>query len=199
MKKQGEMVMSKRRLVPLAGLVLALAALTPASALAKPGIGPAVAVSGPAKASKAGGSDRPFMGVSSGFSTFCPTTGLGSGDSSGVATLVGKFTIHADTHVTGIIPLPFTIISEGDFTLVSANGDQVTGTITDTAIVKVNEAGESIGHEATLVLNVLGGTGRFADASGTATAVQDGTVQYRDENYCAHDFNQETITGHVSY
>jgi hypothetical protein len=178
-------LMPTRKLLVLAGLALAIAALAPASALAKKG-----------------GMDRPVKGKASGEGVFCPVTGAGSGDSHGQATHLGKFTAHAELQVTGFTP-PNIFEAVGNFTLVAANGDEVTGTLAGTSMA-TGPGPIFTGHIATYVLTITGGTGRFDGASGRIESVQEGTALFRDEAAClplgeAHDFNQETITGHVSY
>ena len=59
-----------------------------------------------------------------------------------------------------------TFAGGGTATLVAANGDQVTGTIT------LSQTALPDGHTTTrVVLTITGGTGRFADASGTLTVI----------------------------
>jgi hypothetical protein len=171
--------MSIRKLIPLAGLVLAIAALAPASALAKKG-----------------GTDRPVKGKVSGGAVFCPS-GEAVANHSGVATHFGKLTFHAEGSFTPTGPISF--FGEGTASLVAANGDELTMTWTDEAVIKFDESGEGIGHIGMIVLTITGGTGRFADASGTINSVQDGLGLFYDEEGCTHDFNEETWTGHISY
>jgi hypothetical protein len=179
-----EAVMSIRKLIPLAGLVLAIAALAPASALAKKG-----------------GTDRPFKGKGTSMSTFCLQTGMGSGDFTGVATHLGRYTGHSEFHVTGFdAGPPATFVLVGNVTLVAANGDELAGAFIDEA----EETLEPEGHIGHIVVTIEGGTGRFADASGTIMVDQVGFVVDRDLSVCfppgeAHDFNLETSTGHISY
>jgi hypothetical protein len=200
---KGDIMTIRKLLILACGLALAIAALAPASAPAKAKNtnGPSKAALAPASVAKGEGTGRPrpFMGMGSSVGPFCRATGVGSADLSGVATHVGKYTGHADVQVTEFIP-PGTFISVGTFTLVAANGDEVTGTLEDEADIKPDLSG----HLATIVLTVEGGTGRFADASGTVTVVQDGTILFRDESACppfgeSYDLNMETLTGWVSY
>jgi hypothetical protein len=164
------------KLLVLAGVALAIAALVPASALAKKG-----------------GTDRPVKGKVSGLSVFCPATGEGTENVSGVATHFGKFTGH--TEGSFMFTSPTTGFGEGTASLVAANGDELTGTWTDEAVIKPDLSG----HIGMIVVIITGGTGRFAGASGMIEVVQDGTVLFRDEEGCAHDFNKETWTGQISY
>jgi hypothetical protein len=129
----------------LIALVLAFAALAPPSALAK-----------------AGGTDRPVQGTALGdVMVAIPALNI-STDTSGVMTHLGKYTAHFEgsAEIVGGRTL-----GEGTFTVVAANGDELTGTF---ALNGALPSGEP--HSLTVVLTVTGGTGRFADASGTITA-----------------------------
>ena len=138
--------MPKRKGLILCGLVLALAALSPASALAK-----------------AGGTDRPMKGTASGTVTVTLTSPLGiTIDLTGKATHLGKYSVHIDA--VGVIS-GGEVVVDGTFTVVAANGDQLTGTATFTAPLPSGNI-----HTATAFLTITGGTGRFADASGTITS-----------------------------
>ena len=138
-----------RKAVALAGLVLAFAILSPASALAK-----------------TAGTDRPVTGAGTGTVSLDPVTGAFTGDVPGTSSQLGKVTVHIDGVGT---PTPEgTITGTGTATIVAANGDELTGTIalTQTAL----PTGHTI---TTVVVTITGGTGRFADASGTLTVVCD--------------------------
>jgi hypothetical protein len=121
--------------------VLALTILSPASALAK-----------------AGGSDRPLKGVGSGTISFDPATGAVSGEETGVSSQIGQYTVHIEG--TGA-PSGDGFTSSGVATIVAANGDELSGTYTLT----------SDGETHVIEFTVTGGTGRFADASGTLTVI----------------------------
>ena len=134
-----------RKAMLLTALVLTVAALTPAAALAK-----------------AGGTDRPVKGTVVGDVTVpIPSLQLTT-DASGVMTHLGKYTAHFEgsAEIVG-----GRILGEGTFTVVAANGHELTGTFT-------TDEGLSFGepHSLTVVLTIRGGTGRFADASGMITA-----------------------------
>jgi hypothetical protein len=133
-----------RKAMLLIGLVLAFAALAPASALAK-----------------AGGTDRPMKGTVVGTVTVpIPSLQLTT-DASGALTHLGKYTGHFEG--SGEIVGGRTL-GEGTFTVVAANGDQLTGTFTLNGSLPSGEP-----HSLTVFLTITGGTGRFADASGTLT------------------------------
>jgi hypothetical protein len=136
--------MAKHKGLILCGLVLALAALSPTSA-----------------AAKAGGTDRPVKGTASG----TVTGKLGSPldltiDLTGVATHLGKYSVHVEA--VGVIS-GGEVLVDGTFTVVAANGDRLTGTATSTS--QLSQLAEV--HTTTAFLTITGGTGRFADASGT--------------------------------
>ncbi|HEY6654244.1 MAG TPA: hypothetical protein VI028_08970 [Solirubrobacterales bacterium] len=136
--------MPKHRAIITASLVLALAALVPASALAK-----------------AGGTDRPVKGTTLGEITAAVPALDITTDVSGVMTHLGKYTSHFEgtAEIVGGRTL-----GEGTFTTVAANGDELTGTFTLNGALPTGQV-----HTATVVLTITGGTGRFADASGTVT------------------------------
>jgi hypothetical protein len=136
--------MPKHRGIIVLGLVLAFAALVPASALAK-----------------AGGTDRPVKGTALGDVT-ATIPGLQlTVDVSGVLAHLGRYTGHFEG--SGEIVGDRTL-GEGTFTVVAANGGQLTGIWTLNGSLPSGEV-----HTATVVLTITGGTGRFADASGTMT------------------------------
>jgi hypothetical protein len=138
--------MPKHKGLMVCGLVLALAALAPASALAK-----------------AGGTDRPVKGTTSGTVTGTLTSPLGiTIDLTGRVTHLGKYSVHIDA--VGVIS-GGEVVGDGTFTVVAANGDQLTGTTTFTAPLPGGNV-----HTTTAFLTITGGTGRFADASGTMTS-----------------------------
>jgi hypothetical protein len=135
-----------RQAVALAGLVLAFAMLAPVGAQGK-----------------AGGIDRPVKGTTSGTATGRLGVPLGvTIDLTGVATHLGKYSVHVDA--VGVIS-GGEVLGDGTFTVVAADGDRLTGTTTFTAPLPSGEV-----HTTTAFLTITGGTGRFADASGTLTS-----------------------------
>jgi hypothetical protein len=136
-----------RQAVALAGLVLALALLSPASALAN-----------------TGGTDRPIKGSGTGTISLDPATGAFTGVVPGVSSHLGDITVHIEG--VGARAADGTFAGSGTATLVAANGDQATGTITLTQTALPD------GHTTTtVVLTITGGSGRFANASGTLTVI----------------------------
>lgn len=138
-----------RTAMALVGLVLAFAAVSPASVLAK-----------------AGGTDRPVTGAGTGTISLDPVTGAFTGDVPGVSSQLGKVAVHIDG--VGVPNADGTITGPGTMRMVAANGDELTGTI---ALTQTALPG---GHTmTTVVVTITGGSGRFAGASGTLTVVCD--------------------------
>lgn len=139
-----ERIRSRTYLTATAAVVIALSALTPTSALPE-----------------AGGTDRPVKGTAFGDITAAVPALDISTDASGVMTHLGKYTAHFEgtAEIVGGRTL-----GQGTFTTVAANGDELTGTFTLNGALPTGEV-----HTATVVLTITGGTGRFADASGTIT------------------------------
>ena len=138
--------MPLRRLLFLPSLVLAVAALSPAAALGA-----------------ANGTDRPVRGTSSSTTTVDFVAGTGPTVGGGQLSHLGRFTFTNDiTSFTLTGPDTFSCALTGN--IVAANGDRIftTGTATGTVT--------ATGSESTLVSTITGGTGRFADASGTFTS-----------------------------
>ena len=103
-------LMFKGKLMMLAGLALAVVALSPASASAK-----------------AGGTDRPHKGTVSGTVSLNVLTGALTAHANGVATHLGVFT----TSLEGTVTItPTGTFGSGTQTIVAANGDELTGTYT---------------------------------------------------------------------
>ena len=121
-----------------------------------------------AAAADTGGSDRPFTGTVSGSATFpedstCPFTGRRTwSEASGVASHLGLVTM-ASNHCTP----PADLITGGHMTLVAANGDEVHMTYSGTASAPpFPPVGETLTVNSENV--IVGGTGRFANATGQA-------------------------------
>ena len=170
--------MPKRKGLILCGLVLALAALSPTSATAK-----------------AGGTDRPVKGTDSGTVTVTLGTPLGvTIDLTGVASHYGRYTVHfeGDGEIIG-----GEVVGHGTFTVVAANGDRQTGTAVFSGPLPSGDV-----HETTAVLTITGGTGRFADASGTLTSQNLVTPTCFAEPSCPGliiETLEGELTGQISY
>jgi hypothetical protein len=132
-----------RKVIVIAGLILATGILVPAGALGK-----------------AGGTDRPIKDRSSG------TTVVNVGDltfaldATGIASHLGRTTSHLDGALTPTGPSTFDIA--GTSTVVAANGDELYGTFSGSGTS--DAAGNS---EGPVVVTFTGGTGRFKHASGS--------------------------------
>jgi hypothetical protein len=151
--------------------LLAVAALSPAAALGK-----------------AGGTDRPVQGTSTSTTTVNLATGTGVSDGSGQVSHLGAFTFHND--FTGFTVTGDTFSWTQTATIVAANGDEIFATAVGTGTLSTGEA--------TLVSTFTGGTGRFADASGTlTTSISSVIVSQVGTTITSED--AETHTGQISY
>ena len=134
--------MPLRRLILLSSMVLAVAALSPAAA-----------------SGAANGTDRPLSGTVTATAHDNLSTGTSTADGTFLFTHLGKGTFHEDATAGPITGNTFT--STGTATYVAANGDKLFATITVTGTFGADEV--------TTVSTITGGTGRFANASGTFT------------------------------
>ena len=170
--------MPKQKGFILGVLVLALVALSPTSATAK-----------------AGGTDRPVKGTTSGTVTGTLTSPIGiTIDLTGVASHVGKYSVHLEG--VGVIS-GGEVVGDGTFTLVAANGDQLTGPFESSGPLELTAV-----HPSTAVLTITGGTGRFADASGTITSQNLETPICLAQPSCPGliiDGLEGNLTGQISY
>jgi hypothetical protein len=166
--------MPLRRLIFLASLVLAVAALSPATALGA-----------------ANGTDRPVSGKTTSTSTVDLATGIGISDGRGQVSHLGAFTFHND--FSGFTVTGNTFNWTQTATFVAANGDEIFATAVGMGTLLPNNT-----SEATLVSTITGGTGRFADASGTLTSsISSVTVSVVGTTITTND--TETHTGRISY
>jgi hypothetical protein len=139
--------MITRKAIALAGLVLAVAVLSPAAAQAKKG-----------------GTDRPVKVSQSGTTTFTPTSAAGGTlftEQAGIASHGGAATSTFNGTLTFTSLSTFTFT--GPATLVVANGDELFGDLSGTGTQTPS------GSELVVGFTITGGTGRFEDASGTLT------------------------------
>jgi hypothetical protein len=164
--------MATRKGILLTGLVMAVIALSPTTALAK-----------------AKGTDRPLRGTESGITTGDLATSAASADFTGHLTHLGTYTGHSTVTVTFTGPSSFT--ASGTGTMVAANGEELfvditwTGTFTATTI------------QTTVVRTITGGTGRFADASGALTVRLSSVYSLSSTTLTSHDTG--TAKGAISY
>ncbi len=143
--------MRRSKLFLLSGLVLVVMALSPATAQGK-----------------AGGTDRPLRGTETATAIINVVMHTGSVSGPFRYSHLGNGTFHADTTLTPLTPASTHI--DGTNTYTAANGDQVFTTISGTSTVRAT------GSEVTIVDTIVGGTGRFADASGTFTVTGPATT-----------------------
>lgn len=134
-----------RKAIMIAGLVLALGVLAPATALGK-----------------AGGTDRPIQGNGSGTTVVDLGTLAFVTDGTGTVSHLGQTTVHIDGVLTPTGPSTFTVA--GPLTLTAANGDQLFGDFIGSG--ENVASGGSTGSTAT---TITGGTGRFTGASGSVS------------------------------
>jgi hypothetical protein len=174
--------MTTRKAIALAGLVLALAILSPASALAK-----------------AKGTDRPMKeveGTVSGTVTLTPMAGAFEGDVTGVMSHLGEYTGHAEG--IGAFTPQGTFEATGTTTVVADNGDKLIGTATfkTSPFTPTHPA-----HTTTHVTTLTGGTGRFADARGVLTAIYEVTplIPFNPLTGTLVNNVEGPITGPISY
>ena len=137
--------MPLRKLIVLSGLVLAVVAMTPAPAMGA-----------------ANGTDRPLTGTGTATTTVNLTTGAGTSVGSGPLSHLGAVTSSDQLQFALVGPNGFSFT--GTATIVAANGDELFTTVSGTGTL-----GPPV--QNMVVNTITGGTGRFADASGTFTTV----------------------------
>ena len=86
-------------------------------------------------------------------------TGTFTGEESGVSSHLGTYTLRLQGAGTSSADGTFT--GSGTVTIIASDGDQLTGTFTVTGRGDTN----------TVVVTITGGTGRFANATGTLTVI----------------------------
>jgi hypothetical protein len=146
--------MHARKLLLLTS-VLALFVVAPGAAVAKPG-----------------GTDRPVNGSGTSTTTGDIATGATTTQGTAIISHLGKSTFAQDFTVTLTGPTTFT--QTGTVTLTAANGDQLFATLSGGGTVGGLAVGDTI--DVSSVFTITGGTGRFADASGTLTSPVVATV-----------------------
>jgi len=107
------------------------------------------------------GTNRPVRGTSTSTTTVNTGAGTGSVAGSGQLSHLGRFSFTND--ITSFTVAGNTITFTLTAVLVAANGDEIHNTATGTGTLTAS------GSETTLVSTTVGGTGRFAGASGTTT------------------------------
>ncbi len=147
---------SMKKAIYVIGLALLGAALIPVAAQAA-----------------TGGTELPYKGHDTGTITLNLLTNHYEADRTGEATFIGEYTVHLEG--AGTWNASHTVFTgTSTFTVLTASGDEIYGTAT-------NEATDftPTGHSATSVLTITGGTGRFENATGTSTVLdQDATIAF---------------------
>ena len=165
-----------RRIILLAGLVLAVGVLPSGSVLAA-----------------VGGSDLPLKGSVSGTSAHNLATGVVHAVSTGHLTHFGLTTVEQTALVVPAGPTTFSW--SGTLTLTAANGDQMSGTTVGTCTPTATSV------RCVVVFTSTGGTGQFADASATLTMTLLSRVSFDPGpppiSYGVH--RNATLVGHMSW
>ena len=165
----------RSRLISLAGLALFVTiAISPAGALAA-----------------ANGTVLPLKGTTTGSLTVSLPSGAATSSFTGNFSHLGATTGGDVTPITLTSPTTFTY--KGTDTLVAANGDEVFSTFTGSGALT-----SATTIESTQVNTITGGTGRFADASGTFTVtISSVVVSSSATSDTTH--NTDTWNGQISY
>jgi len=139
------------------------------------------------KASAAASVTRPAKANGTGRIHVDTATGAVTGEESGVMSHLGKYTLGLEG--TASPSADGTIAGSGTATITGANGDQLTATYTLT------------GQDPTLniVVTITGGTGRFANASGTLTVICDETGAPRLEEQILIIEHECKTEGQINY
>lgn len=119
-------------------------------------LGVLLAASVPASAS---GRSVTLTGQGTGTIRLDTVTGAITGEESGVSSVLGTYTVRLQGRAA--LAADGTVMGTGTATIVAANGDQLVGDFTVTGD----------GQTQTVVVTITGGTGRFANATGTLTVI----------------------------
>lgn len=178
--------MTTRKAIAFAGLVLALAILSPASALAD------------------AGGYRPLEGSGSSTITLNLENGRVTAEGSGFSTHLAHYTVLLDgwarpSTVDPPLPPLRKLEAEGEMILAARNGDELHGDFhVWTGNFLLGDA-----HNDTMEIDITGGSGRFEGADGTLKAtIQIGPGEFLFEDRVPKRMvseSQETITGRVAY
>ena len=187
--------MTKHKMIALAGLVLALAILSPASALADPRC-PASAPVG------AEGTCRPLEIGGTGTVRLNTQTLQFTVEGTGTGTHTGRALVRysdGQARVIGFTPPNLVRLAlEADVTVVAANGDQLYGHTTLTT----EDFALGSGHRDEGQVTITGGSGRFEGAHGeleSTITVSPGTFVQQDGVTWMISQTQATSAGYVIY
>jgi hypothetical protein len=154
----------------------------------------AVAISPEAALAAAKGTDRPLTGASTGSaSVVIEATGSITGTASYTGNLSHLGTVTGSDVATFSFTGPATFRYTGTDTVVAANGDELFSTVSGSGAFTSPTTSES-----TQVNTITGGTGRFADASGTFTVTISSVIVSISATSETSDFT-DTIKGQISY
>jgi hypothetical protein len=157
----------------------------------KPGA-PRVRRHKPGSSARSGkGTDRPLRGTSTGTLTASLVTGAATSSFTGHICSLGAIT--GGDVVTFTVTGPTTFTYTGTDTLVAANGNEVFSTLTGSGAFTSTTTTQS-----TQVNTITGGTGRYADASGTFTETISSVVVSVTATSETTD-NAATFNGQISY
>jgi hypothetical protein len=143
-----------RRLVVLVSVVIGIVALNSVPASAAPTL--------------------PFRATSTRVTTLNTDTLTGTVTGGGTATFLGKYT-YSGVFTSFVLTGSNTFTETISATWVAANGDKLFDNSTGTGSYTTDASGAVTSVAVTTVLTIDGGTGRFADATGTLTTVAGGT------------------------
>ena len=187
--------MTKHKAIGLAGLVLALSILTPASALA----GPECPASAPVGAQ---GTCRPLQISGTGAVRLNTQTLQFTAEGTGIGIHTGRESVRysdGQARVIGFTPPNLVrLAAEADVTVVAANGDEMYGHTTFTT----EEFVLGSAHQDEGQITITGGSGRFEGAHGeldTTLTVSPGTFVQQDGVTWMISQTKVTSAGYVIY
>jgi len=168
--------MALRKAIVFGVVVLALAVLSPVSALANTET-----------------ARCPVMGSGSGTVSVNLPTGTFTSDAKGLSSCSGLVTSHSEGKVT--FNPDGTAAGTGTQTVVGANGEELVGTIT-----LASSDVTPTTHTVTIVMTITGGTGRNAGASGTITTIAHVKIDHFDPvTGTVYETADYTSTGEITY
>jgi len=142
---------------------------------------------------KAGGTDRPFRSNASGTVRLDLATNAFVAELEGPATHGGRGSVRLEG--TGAFRPDFSFAGTGEVIIVAANGDELHG---DATLTTTPFTAGDVEHTTTVITTITGGTGRFDDATGTLTSVQEITPMGVEGTTLINRLEGPT-RGHISY